>query len=389
MFTRAYPDLSSSMLILGARGVGKSTFVRQQLKPDLEIDLLHTQTRRALLLNPSSLEERVAHLKSGQTVFIDEVQKIPELLDEVHRLIESRKLKFILTGSSARKLRKNGTNLLAGRTLGMKMYHLCLHEVRDFDLQKFLKFGGLPALHATQIDPREYLSSYVEHYLSEEIAQEGAVRGLNEFYQFISLAGRYHGQIINYESLGREIGKSGDTIKTWFQLLEDTLLGFRIPSYSPGVFSRENKHPKFYFFDSGVAWAATGQHFDQIPTEYKGLQMEALLLNELKAYLECRRKKMEILTLSVPQRGDVDFILRVRKKSIGAPEKLISLEVKASSRWPQGAEKMSARLREKLGSRIHRAIAVYLGPDRLTKSSVEIFPLPDFIRELWSDRLVV
>lgn len=387
MYQRAYPKMKQSILILGARGVGKSTFVREQLQPDMEIDLLHTLTRRSLSLNPSGLEDRVSHLRSGNTVFIDEIQKIPELLDEVHRLIEKKKIKFILTGSSARKLKQKGTNLLAGRALGQKMFPLSLYELKDYDIERVLKYGTLPTIHSSDVDPQEYLSSYVEYYLREEVFQESLTRNLNEFSQFTSIAGQYQGQILNYENVGRELGKSGDTIKSWFQILEDTLVGMRIPAYEAKVFTRENKHPKFYFFDSGVAWAATGQDFNDIPAEYKGYQFESLILNEVRTYFECHRKKIEITFLSVPETGDIDFIFKTKKKNLSDSEKIISLEIKATPNWKNGFEKMSLSLKTKAPKRVQRSLAVYLGKERLTKSSLEIFPLKDFVRELWSGNI--
>lgn len=388
MIERAYPLLKESLLLLGPRGVGKSTFVRTQLKPDLELDLLHSQTKRALMLNPSLLEEHVAHLKKGDVVFIDEIQKIPELLDEVHRLIEKLKLKFILTGSSARKLRRAGTNLLAGRALGLKMFPLSLHEIKDYKIDRLLKYGTLPTVLVGTVSSEEYLNSYVDHYLKEEIFQEGLTRNLSEFTEFTSIAGQYHGQILNYESIARELKKSGDTVKSWFQILEDTLVGARIEPYKANVFSRENRHPKFYFFDSGVAWASTGQDFSEIPTEFKGYQFESLILNEIRTYLECHRKRFQIYFLSVPQVGDIDFIVQIAKKSLSKPEKVVSIEVKANKEWKNGYEKMSLELKSKAASKVHKSFAVYLGSRRLTKKDLHIFPLNDFVKSLWNGEIL-
>ena len=387
MIKRAYPLFKESILLLGPRGVGKSTFVRAQIKPDLEIDLLNSKSRRNLSLNPSDLEEQIAHLNPGEVVFIDEIQKIPELLDEVHRLIEKYKLKFILTGSSARKLKNSGTNLLAGRALGFKMFPLSLYEIQNYKIENILKFGTLPTVLVGTVAPEEYLNSYVDLYLKEEIFQESLTRNLDEFSQFTQLAAQYHGQILNYESIARELGKSGDTVKAWFQILEDTLVGKRLKPYQAKVFVRENKHPKFYYFDPGVAWASTGQNFNEIPIEFKGFQFESIILNEIQTYFECHRKKFDIYFLSVPQVGDIDFIIQTKKKSLSQPEKVVSLEVKASKDWKNGFENLSMQLRHKAPKKVTRSLAVYLGTKRLTKKDVEVFPLSEFIKELWAGKL--
>lgn len=386
-YKRAYPILDDSLLILGPRGVGKSTFVEDQIKPDLSLDLLNAKTYRKLSLDPSSLEELVAPLKKNQIVFIDEIQKIPALLDEVHRLIESKKIKFIMTGSSARKLKRGGANLLAGRALGLKMYPLTLHELVDYKINDVLKYGTLPSVFKKGKAIEEYLYSYVENYLKEEIFQESLSRNLNRFSLFTQAAGQYHGQILNYENISREIGLSGDTINSWFQILEDTLVGSRLSAYTPGVFKRENKHPKFYWFDSGVAWATTGNNFDEIPAEYKGYQFEALILNELRTYFEVSRKKYEIMYFAVPQIGDIDFIIRTRRKTLSQSEQIVTVEVKSSAKLKNGFDKMNQALAEKIPQKIKAQFAVYLGQEHMKKKGLEVLPLNLFIKKLWQNEL--
>jgi predicted AAA+ superfamily ATPase len=177
-------------------------------------------------------------------------------------------------------------------------------------------------------------------------------------------------------------------VKAWFQILEDTLVGTRVDPYSAKVFTRENKHPKFYFFDPGVAWASTGQDFNEIPSEFKGYQFESLILNEIQTYLECHRKRFQIYFLSVPQLGDVDFIIQVKKKNLSNPERIVSIEVKASKDWKNGFEKMSLELRAKAPQKVHKSLAIYLGTQRLTKKDLEIFPLQEFVKELWAGKLL-
>jgi uncharacterized protein len=378
------------MMLLGPRGTGKSTFVKEVLKPYLTIDLLHNKTFRALQLNPSSLEELVGHVKPSQCVFIDEVQKIPELLDEVHRLIENLGLQFILTGSSARKLRKTGVNLLAGRAISRKMFPLTLKEIGKLrPIQTVLVNGALPRA-VTDDDNEavdEYLATYVETYLKEEIFQAGLTRNLSTFSKFIELAGQYHGMVLSYEAIARDLGVSGDTVRAWFQILIDTLLGSVLPAYPLHMERNETKHGRFYLFDAGVARAAEGlRDFTETP-ERKGFYFEGILLNELKAYCEVKRKNWRLFFYSAPGLGDIDFIIETRRKTMSAPAQIITLEVKLAREWKPGFDKLSQRVREKCPKQVARSLGVYLGNRRLSRSGVEVFPLNAFLDELWNDKL--
>jgi uncharacterized protein len=389
-FQRLYEIPKSSILLLGPRGTGKSTFVKTRAKPDLVIDLLSQVMFRKLSLNPGDIEDMTNHLKPGQTVLVDEIQKVPELLDEVHRLIEDKQLIFFLTGSSARKLKKTGANLLAGRALSKKFFPLTLKELdQTFNLSQILFSGTLPkAVNAESKDAvNDFLFSYVETYLKEEIFQEAVTRNLNEFSKFIELAGQYNGQIINFENLSREIGKSGDTVKSWFQILQDTLVGQMIESYQFGIAQKETKHPKFYYFDCGVARAAQGvESIEDIP-EQRGFYFENLILNELRAYFEVHRKKYKIFYYSISSYGDLDFLIEVKKKTISAPAQFIGLEVKFSKTWKADYEKVILKIKQERPDRLLKAVAIYLGEQRLSRNGIDIFPLDQFIDQLWKHKI--
>lgn len=389
-YKRVYKLPQSSLLLFGPRGIGKSTFIKDIVKPDLTIDLLQAKMNRILSNNPSVLEELTGHLTSSQIVFIDEIQKIPELLDEVHRLIEEKKLIFIMTGSSARKLRKSGVNLLAGRALTKKMFPLTLFELAgEKNLNQLLWSGTLPKSVLEKNDEMadEYLSSYVQTYLKEEIFQEGLARNLSQFSHFIEIAGQYHGMILNFENISREVGVSGDTIKSWFQILEDTLVGILVQPYQLNIFKNETKHPRFYFFDSGIARAAEGITNLSDHSERRGFYFEGLLLNELRTYAEVNKQKWNIYFYNVPGLGDIDFIIETKRKSINKPAEFISIEVKLAKKWDAKFEKMTFAVKEKKSKNLKRAIAIYLGEHRLTKNGLEIFPLDQFINELWKKGL--
>lgn len=389
-FKRVYEKPKSSILLLGPRGIGKSTFIKDAAKPDLIIDLLKQETFRKLSLNPSLIEEMVAHLKSEQTVLIDEIQKIPALLDEVHRLIEDRHIIFLLTGSSARKLKKSGANLLAGRALSKKMYPLCLKEIdQDRSIQNLIFSGCLPKV-VTLSDKdsiNDFLFTYVETYLKEEVFQEGLVRNLNEFSKFVELAGQYHGQILNFENIARELGKSGDTIKSWFQILQDTLVGQLIEPYPLKIEVKETKHSKFYYFDCGVARAALGiQDLEDIPDQ-RGFYLETIILNELRTYFEVHRKKHKIFYYSISSGGDIDFIVETKKKTISSPAQFVGIEIKFTKKWNTDFEKTLHKVKLKCENKMVKSIGIYLGDQRLTKKNIEILPIYQFIDLLWKGEI--
>ncbi len=390
-FSRLYQKPEKSILLLGPRGIGKSTFIRDEVKPALTIDLLKSVNARALSKNPSELEDMTAHLKPKQTVFIDEIQKIPELLDEVHRLIEEKNLTFILTGSSARRLKKNGVNLLGGRALQRRMFPLSMKELGSYKkVTELLTCGQLPTAVNLEDMPsvNDYLFSYVEAYLKEEVLQEGLVRNLTDFGKFIEMAGQYHGQILNFENIAREVGKSGDTIKSWFQILEDTLVGSYLEAYPLNIFPRESKHPKFYFFDNGVARASEGLRNLELMPEKRGFYLELVILNELKIYREITGADFRIFYYNVNSIGDIDFIIETKRKSLSSASQFMTLEIKHTKKWNSDFQKMSLNIRAKVPLRLQRMLAIYLGDTRLTKNEIDIFPLNSFIKALWDGELV-
>jgi len=235
MIPRGYQIPSKSFFLFGPRGVGKSTWIKERGGYALKVDLLKHATFLELSRDPSLLEAQTRHLKKGDVVFIDEIQKIPQLLDEVHRLMEDRGLEFILTGSSARKLKRVGANLLAGRAHTYKMFPLTLRELGvTYPIEELLRIGTLPIVFKDSAAAEETLVSYVDTYLKEEIREEALVRKVADFQRFLANAGSLNASVINFQSVARDSGKSVPTIQSWFQILEETLLGSFLPSYRPG-----------------------------------------------------------------------------------------------------------------------------------------------------------
>lgn len=246
-----------SCLLLGPRQTGKSTLVRSNLPSgSFEADLLQHDLFLRYSKDPSRfrLEAEARIQKGAKTVFVDEVQKIPELLDEVHGLIERHRVRFILTGSSARKLKRRGTNLLAGRAVTRRLHPLTLGEQgQRFDLQRTLRLGSLPAIVTSpDSEAADLLRSYAETYLREEIQAEALVRNLGGFARFLEIAAAQSGEILNYSAVGRDASLATRTVQEYYRILEDTLVGLRLDAWRKSPRARLVTHPRFYLFDTGV-----------------------------------------------------------------------------------------------------------------------------------------
>ena len=248
----------SSFFLFGARGTGKTTYIRDAFEPaaSLYLDLLDPETEDLYRRAPNRLEQQVRALPgSVQWILIDEVQRVPRLLDVAHRLIESTEKRFVLTGSSARKLRRGASNLLAGRAFVHNLYPLTAPELQDtFDLDDALRWGTLPRVYALDAagDKQAYLRAYALTYLKEEIVAEQIVRRLDPFRQFLEVAAQSNGTIINYANIARDVGADPKTVISYFSILEDTLVGFLLPAFHRSIRKQQRANPKFYFFDTGV-----------------------------------------------------------------------------------------------------------------------------------------
>ncbi|QQR79804.1 MAG: ATP-binding protein [Deltaproteobacteria bacterium] len=245
-------NCNKSLFLFGPRQTGKTSLVRSLFKPDLQINLLRTSEFIKYTKDPSLLRKEVEALPQSKhiIVFIDEIQKCSEMLNEIHALIEDCKVQFILTGSSARKLRQKGVNLLGGRALTYHLFPLTHEELQEkFSRENILHYGSLPSIILEPKDSQKkgLLRSYVETYLREEIQQEASTRNIPAFARFLELAGFENGHILNWSNIAREVGVHASTIKEYFQILQDTLLGFYLDPYSKSVRTKIVSHPKFYF----------------------------------------------------------------------------------------------------------------------------------------------
>jgi uncharacterized protein len=297
-----------SFFLFGPRGTGKTSWVTHFFPEALYIDLLKNRDYTLLQADPSRLEAIVLSHDSPW-IIIDEVQKIPALLDEVHRLIEHHKKSFILTGSSSRQLKRGGANLLAGRALTYHMHPLTANEIgSSFNLNKALNYGLLPSSYL-ETDSRSFLESYIATYLREEVLQEGLVRNIGAFSRFMELASFSQGCQLNLSNIAREVGTSRKIIASYFEILEDLLIAIQIPCFTKRAQRKLMQHPKFYYFDTGVFWKLRPKGPLDTPNEIGGAAFETLFLQHLRAIIDYYRLDLSIYFWRTTTDLEVDFIL--------------------------------------------------------------------------------
>ncbi len=358
-----------SAFLWGPRKVGKTYWISHSLKNVEIIDLLKTDVLADYISRPALLRERYQNHKG--LLVIDEVQKVPSILDEVQWLIENRNLSFLLTGSSARKLRRGHANLLGGRAWRRTMTPLSYMEVTGFDLERIMSSGMLPS-HYLSPDPIEDLRSYVADYLKEEILAEALTRNIPAFSEFLRVAAITSSELINYVNIARETGVSHKVIRTYFNILEDTYLGFRIPPWKKSRNRRMITTEKFYLFDVGVAnYLARRQ--PKIGSGEFGKAFEHYILMELKAYQAYRNPEMQISFWRTSTGGEVDFILG---------DKALALEIKGSARIHEDDIRSMKALLEDGPVKKCCIVGLEKQPRYLTKD-VEAIPWQMFLERLW------
>ena len=308
---------NSSIFLFGARGTGKSYLLRNRYSENntVFIDLLDPKTYLDYSMNPSSLQNFLDALNDKiEIVVIDEVQKIPQLLDIVHKNISEKSRKFILTGSSARKLKRGGANMLAGRAFVYNLFPLTSSELGiDFVLKDVLKWGSLPGMYAfrNDDDKAEFLRSYALTYITQEITEEQVVRKLEPFRKFLFVAAQMNGKVINYSKIGREVGTNPNNVISYFQILEDTLLGFLLEPYHTSVRKGLSSSPKFYFFDTGVLRALNNTLSIDIKqqTYNFGELFENFIINEVYRHISYSRKDYKINYLLTKSGVEIDLVI--------------------------------------------------------------------------------
>ncbi len=369
-----------SAFLWGARKTGKSTYLKQRFPRSIIYDFLKTDLLLDMTRNPALLREQLLARRPeelGEPVILDEVQKVPRLLDEVHWLIENRDLRFILCGSSARKLKRGGANLLGGRAWRFHMHPLTSQEVPGFDLLRALDRGLVPA-HYLQAQGGRSLKAYVVDYLKEEVFDEALTRNAPAFSRFFEAMGFSHGQLVNYANVARDCGVDAKTVREYYQILVDTLLGTMIPPFK----RRQNrqvigKAPKFYLFDVGVAGYLQGRQIAGSQGESFGRALEHFVLMELLAHRSYADLNYPISFWRTKTGLEVDFVL-------GDGE--VALEVKGASRVDSRDLRPLQAFIEEYGPR--RAYFVCNEPARRQAGEILVLPWREFLAELWRGEVI-
>ncbi len=379
MYTRLLTPPTTSTLLLGPRGTGKSTWIRHYFPDAPYYDLLSTKEAIRLERSPDSLYQELEDLPPDSWVVVDEVQKVPALMDEVQRLMENRGIRFVLCGSSARKLKRTGANLLAGRALVQTMFPLVSSELEgDFTPEKALIRGGLP-LAVTGADPEGYLDTYAATYLNEEIRSEALTRNIGAFSRFLEVAGRQNGQVTNVSNISREAGVVRTTVQNYFEILVDTLIGYWLTPWKLKRANKQVQHAKFYLFDAGVARSISGRLPYPPTQEELGALTETVIITEVKAYLAYNRLRYEPHFWRTHDGTEVDLLVETKRG-------FTAVEIKASTQWQRRYNSGLQRLKSALPE--VSAYGVYRGDRRATVDGVRVLPLRDFLSDLWDGMII-
>lgn len=364
-----------SIFLFGPRQTGKSTLLKQRFPAAKYYNLLQADTFRELSAAPENIRQKLSN--QDKLVIIDEIQKLPSLLDEVHALIESHKqLRFILTGSSARKLRRGGANLLGGRALTCHLHPLVSPEVNFEKLTERLNNGSLPAVMDSPV-AAEDLNSYVGNYLREEIQAEGLVRSIENFSRFLSVAGLCNGEQLNFESVAQDAQVPARTVREYYQILEDTLIGYQLTPYQKTKKRKPVATSKFYLFDVGVANTLLGRSNITPRSEAYGRCIEHFIFLELRAYLDYHRLQIPLTYWRTQSKLEVDFVLGDE----------IGLEVKASGFVSERETTALNALAEEV--KLKRRIIVCSEKEpKVLDNGTEVLPVEEFLKALWNGDII-
>jgi predicted AAA+ superfamily ATPase len=361
-----------SFFLFGPRGTGKTTWLRATFPSALHINLLNTHEERLFSMTPELLKERIEANPRQNTVIIDEVQKVPKILDVVHELIEEKKgIQFILTGSSSRKLRRGGVNLLAGRALWKNFYPLTAYELQEaFDLQKALEIGTIPLIWASE-SPEEKLSAYIDLYLQEEVKAEALVRQVGDFSRFLEAMAFSHGSVLNLTNISRECSVPRKTVDSHLQILQDLLLGYTISVFETRAKRAITNHPKFYFFDPGVFRALKKQGFLDRSTEAEGAALEGLVAEHLRCWADFQ--KHNLYFWRTKSGLEVDFI-------IYGPRSFVALEIKNSKTIsPQDLRGLKEFHKDYPEA---TRLFIYRGEEKIVRDGILCLPAKQFLLSL-------
>ena len=364
-----------SVFLWGARQVGKSTLVKA-LYPEAKVyDLLMSDEYGRLMRRPQLLREELEHLGKESLIIIDEIQKIPQLLDEVHWLIVNRGIRFILCGSSARKLKRVGTNLLGGRALSVNLYPLVSAEIPDFDLIHAINHGMIPR-HYMAANPKKRLQAYIGTYLKEEIQNEAVVRQLASFNRFLDIAAQCDGEMVNYSNVAQDCGVSAVTVKEYFNILEQTLIGYMIPAFTHSKKRRAVTTSRFYYFDVGVVNHLLNRTNLRPGSADFGHAFEHLMIQEMVAYLSYSESDERLSYWRTASGYEVDAIIGDGRVAI----EFKSCE-EVQSKHTKGLRAFSEDFTDA------KLIIVSLDRHRRLLNGIEVLPAIEFLHMMWQGEI--
>lgn len=361
-----------SVFLFGPRQTGK-TFLLRRLFPDAPFyNLLLADQFSRFTRNPSLLREELTAKKDGITgpVIIDEVQKLPSLLDEVHNLIETHGFRFILTGSSARKLKRGGANLLGGRAWTRHLYPLVSDEIPGFDLMRAINFGTLPSIYQSEY-PEEDLAAYCGSYLREEIQAEGAVRRIENFSRFLQTAALVNTELVNFESVARDAQVPARTVREYFTILEDTLIGTLVHPFRRTIHRKSVAAAKYYFFDIGVCNHLAGRRMIEPHTELFGKSFEQFIFTELRSFLDYSNDRRPLTFWRDYTAQEVDFIIGDE----------VAIEVKSSRMVNEKHTKSLRMFSEAVRPKHSIVVSMDTAPRLL--GTIQVLPWREFLGRLW------
>lgn len=368
--------LDEAMFLFGGRQTGKSTLLKERFPKAVYIDLLKSDVRNRFKQHPEEFRESLLRYPPETLVIVDEIQKVPELLDEVHWLMVEKGLWFILSGSSARKIKKSGANNLGGRAIPETLFPLVSAEIPDFDLERAVQNGMIPR-HYAVANARNRMRAYIDLYLKEEIIEEALVQNADEFVRFMEVAAIMDGEILNYENVASDCEVSANTVKAYYKILVDTLLGFEVPAYRKVIKRKLYKAPRFYYFDVGIANHLTKRYHLAPRTPEYGHAFEHLIMQEISAYLGYTNSDEELTYWHTYENLEVDAVIGDAR---------VAIEIKSKEHIDNDDKKgVTEFAKEHPDTR-----QIIVSRDRISRRSgdVDLYYVTDFFKALWAGEII-
>lgn len=368
--------LDEAMFLFGGRQTGKSTLLKERFPKAVYIDLLKSDVRNRFKQHPEEFRESLLRYPPETLVIVDEIQKVPDLLDEVHWLMVEKGLWFILSGSSARKIKKSGANNLGGRAIPETLFPLVSTEIPDFDLERAVQNGMIPR-HYMVANARNRMRAYIDLYLKEEIIEEALVQNVDEFVRFMEVAAIMDGEILNYENVASDCEVSANTVKAYYKILVDTLLGFEVPAYRKVIKRKLYKSPRFYYFDVGIANHLTKRYHLAPKTPEYGHAFEHLIMQEIVAYLGYTNSDEELTYWHTYENLEVDAVIGDAR---------VAIEIKSKEHIDHDDKKgVTEFAKEHPDTK-----QIIVSKDRISRRSgdVDLYYVTDFFKALWAGEII-